>query len=349
MVADPNWQAVLKRDPRLDGVLFYAVRSTGVYCRPSCPSRRPRREHVQFFFEPRAAEGAGFRACRRCRPNQDRSQSAEIDLARRICQFIEENLDGTLTVRVMESALGASADRLQRTFRRVLGVPLHQYIKARRFTVFKMYLRLGRPVAEATYEAGYSSSSRVYEKVAGRLGMTPALYRRRAPGVQIRYTVCDSPLGKLLVATTEKGICKVEFGESPAKLQAALQGEFARARVARDDGELAPAVKAILRHLEGKEPDLALPLDIRATAFQLRVYEELKRIPYGRTRTYREIAERLHMPRAQRAVARACATNPVPLLIPCHRVVRSDGELGGYRYGIERKQALLHKEAGIEE
>jgi AraC family transcriptional regulator of adaptative response/methylated-DNA-[protein]-cysteine methyltransferase len=345
MVADPNWQAVLKRDPRLDGVLFYAVRSTGIYCRPSCPSRRPRREHVQFFFEPKAAESAGYRPCRRCRPREDRAQSAEIELARRICRFIEENLEGTLTLRVMGHALGESGERLQRTFRRVLGVPLYQYIKARRFAVFKMFLRLGRPVAEATYEAGYSSSSRVYEQVSGRLGMTPAVYRRRGPGVRIRYAVCDSPLGKLLVAATERGICKVEFGESEEKLRAALVGEFARAEIVRDAGQLSRAVESLLRHLDGRQPDLAMPLDIRATAFQLRVYAELKRIPCGQTRTYGEVARAIGMPGGQRAVARACATNPVPIVVPCHRVVRADGDLGGYRFGTARKKALLEMES----
>jgi AraC family transcriptional regulator of adaptative response/methylated-DNA-[protein]-cysteine methyltransferase len=208
-----------------------------------------------------------------------------------------------------------------------------------------MYLRVGKPVAEATYEAGYSSSSRVYEDIQSRLGMTPAVYRRQAAGMRVRYTICDSPIGKLLVAATDKGVCKIEVGESEERLRASVAGEFPRAIVERDDVELKGAVSQILRHLEGAEPELSLPLDIRATAFQLRVYNALRRIPYGATRSYGEVARSLRLPNGQRAVARACATNPVALAVPCHRVIAADGGLGGYRWGVERKRKLLEREA----
>ncbi len=343
------WQAVLERDRRLDGVLFYAVRSTGIYCRPTCPSRRPRREQVQFFFDRAAAEHAGFRACRRCRPEHARAESAEVRLAGSVCRHIEENLESTLTLRTISAAVGAEPGRIQRVFRQVLGVGVREYIKARRFAVFRMYLRVGKPVAEATYEAGYSSSSRVYEDIQSRLGMTPSTYRRRAEGVRVRYTICDSPIGKLLVAATPKGVCKVEIGDSEEKLSASVVGEFPRATVERDDAELKDTVRQIVRHLDGKEPERSLPLDIRATAFQLRVYNELRKIPYGSTRTYSEIARAVKLPAGQRAVARACATNPVALAIPCHRVIAADGTLGGYRWGVERKRTLLEREAAMRE
>src|SRR5579871_2294802 len=344
--ANPHdlWQAVLDRNARLDGVVFYGVRSTHVYCRPSCPSRRPRREQVRFFFDPKSAEREGYRPCRRCRPTADRLQDPDLRLAQQICRFVENNLDGTLTMPVLEAGLKVSARRLQTVFKKVLGISIHQYVEARRFALFKLGLRFGRSVAEATYEAGYNSSSRVYEGVSRRLGMTPAVYGKGGRAVTIHYAVVPSDLGQVLVAATDKGVCKISMGDSVAKLETDLVGEFPRAQMVRDQEKLAGFIGHVLEHIRGNEPRLELPLDIRATAFQQRVYKELKKIPYGSTRSYAQIAQAIGNPAATRAVARACATNPVALAIPCHRVVGSDGDIRGYRWGGERKKNLLDRE-----
>ncbi len=345
--ANPHdlWQAVLDRNARLDGVVFYGVRSTHVYCRPSCPSRRPRREQVRFFFDPKSAESEGYRPCRRCRPTADRLQDPDLRLAQQICRFVEENLDGTLTMTVLEAGLKVSARRLQAVFKKVLGISIHQYIEARRFALFKLGLRFGRSVADATYEAGYNSSSRVYEGVSKRLGMTPAVYGKGGQAVRIRYAVVESEIGNVLIAATDKGVCKISMGDAAEKLASDLAGEFPRAEIVRDQDGLGEFMSQVLEHIRGNEPRLELPLDIRATAFQQRVYKELRRIPYGATRSYSQIAQAIGSPTASRAVARACASNPVALAIPCHRVVGSSGEISGYRWGRDRKKHLLETEA----
>lgn len=342
---EQNWHAVLDRNPRFDGVLFYAVTSTGIYCRPSCPARRPSPGNVKFFSSAGAAEHAGFRACLRCHPREDRVADGDAAVARDVCDFVERNLDGTLSHKVLAAALGLSDYQLQRTFKRVTGVSIGQYVEARRFSTFKTALRAGQSVAEATYDAGYGSSSRIYESVGQRMGMTPATYRKGGPGIAIGYAIVPSRLGFVLVATTSRGICQLALADNETDLRAALWGEFPRARIAPDAHGLKETVGRVIDYLDGKTPSLNLPLDIRMTSFQRRVYEELKRIPAGSTKSYGDVAIAMRMPKASRAVARACASNPVALAIPCHRVVRADGALGGYRWGIGRKRALLEGEA----
>ncbi len=344
---DERWQAVVGRNPRFDGVLYYAVSSTGIYCRPSCPSRRPRREHVRFFFDPRTAEGAGFRPCKRCRPNDGAPRSSEATVVQNVCRYIERNLDSSLSLRELGAAVGTNPFQLQKLFKRVTGISPREYVEARRLSAFRIELRVNRAdVTEALYEAGYGSSSRIYEKSSAQLGMTPAQYRKGAPEIAIRYAIAPCALGLLLLGATERGICAIRIGDSEKALEEGLAHEFPRATVQHDKEGLGEWMEDVLRRIEGAEGDPRLPLDIRVTAFQRRVYNELRRIPRGETRSYGQIASRLHMPRAARAVARACATNPVAIVIPCHRVVRGDGDLGGYRWGTRNKRKLLAAEAG---
>src|SRR3989442_556157 len=341
-----RWRIVLARDRRYDGAFVYAVRSTGIYCRPSCASRRPRRAQVTFFPIPEAAEEAGFRACRRCRPGQTPAPDPQVALVREVCRRLEAPGDGPANLKMLSRLASTTPHQLLRAFRRILGVTPRQYLDARRLNRFKTHLKERKRVSPATYAAGYSSSSRVYERAAAQLGMTPATYARGGPGVTIGYLAVPCPLGTLLVAATRRGICRISLGDGAAELEAELRGEFPGADIRRDREELGRWVSAILRYLDGREPHLDLPLDIRATAFQRQVWEALPKIPYGRTRSYTEVARAIGRPRATRAVAQACATNPAALVIPCHRVVKSDGDLGGYRWGIERKRALLRQEAG---
>ena len=336
------WQAVLHKDSSRDGSFVYAVRSTGVYCRPSCPSRRPRRDNVVFFTGTEEAERAGFRACRRCRPGLQARYNETVEQA---CRYLEAHREFPVTLEELGGAVGISPEHLQRTFKKVLGVSPRQYADALRLSSLKTQLRGGRRITEAMYEAGYGGSSRLYEKAPEQLGMTPGDYRRGGEGMQLRYTFADCAMGRLLVAATERGLCTVSLGESDAELQAALEAEYPKAELRQDRATLWEWVDALLRHLDGHQPTLELPLDVRATAFQRRVWEELRRIPYGSTRSYSEVARSLGEPQAARAVARACATNPVAVVIPCHRVVREDGDLGGYRWGHDRKRALLERES----
>jgi AraC family transcriptional regulator, regulatory protein of adaptative response / methylated-DNA-[protein]-cysteine methyltransferase len=342
--ATHQWRIVLARDRRYDGDFVYAVRSTGIYCRPSCPSRRPRRTVVRFFPIPEAAEAAGFRACRRCHPARTQPHDPAVALVRDVCRAIDAQPDGPADLASLGRRVGRSPHQLLRAFRRVLGVSPREYRDAKRVGRLKSSLKEMPHVSPAIYEAGFGSSSRVYERAAGALGMTPATYARGGRGATIGYSVVTSPLGTLLVAATERGICKVSLGDSAAALERDLRREFPAAHIARDSGRLSSWVRSILAHLEGSEPHLDLPLDIRATAFQQKVWSALRKIPYGSTRSYQDVARAIGSPRATRAVARACATNPVALVIPCHRVVREDGQAGGYRWGVERKAALLKRE-----
>jgi AraC family transcriptional regulator of adaptative response/methylated-DNA-[protein]-cysteine methyltransferase len=328
-----RWRIVLARDRRYDGAFVYAVRSTGIYCRPSCASRRPRRGQVTFFPIPEAAEREGFRACRRCRPAEAAGGDPAVALVREACRALDASESPKLD------------RRLLRAFKRVLGITPQQYRDARRVARFKHELKRRPHVSPALYEAGYGSSSRVYERANAQLGMTPATYARGGAGTEIAFAVVPCSLGRLLVAATPRGTCRVSLGDAAASLEADLVAEFPAARIRKERTGLETAVAAILRYLDGQEPHLDLPLDVRATAFQRRVWQELQRIPYGQTRSYTDVARRIGRPTATRAVARACATNPAALVIPCHRVVREDGELGGYRWGLERKKALLEQEA----
>lgn len=341
------WRAVLDRDARLDAGFVYAVRSTGVYCRASCPARRPRREQVVFFPSTHAAERAGFRACRRCRPKGGDQAGRHAELVRAVCGAIEARAGGTAERRVLNgfnARAGYSPHYARRAFKRLVGITPRQYAEARRLERLKQRLKDADTVTRAMHDAGYSSSSRLYEGAARRLGMTPGTYRRGGRGVCIGYTIARCRLGRLLLAATERGVCFLCMGHSERELQRALRREYPRATIQNGTARLARWVRAIVKHLEGREAELDLPLDVRATAFQWRVWEELRAIPYAQTRSYREIARRLGRPAAARAVGRACASNPLAVVIPCHRAVREDGGLGGYRWGLERKRSLLARE-----
>jgi AraC family transcriptional regulator of adaptative response/methylated-DNA-[protein]-cysteine methyltransferase len=331
-----QWDIVLERDAHYDGAFVYAVRSTGIYCRPSCASRRPRREQVTFFPIPEAAERAGFRACLRCRPAAAPAGDPAVALVREVCRAIESG----------SATLPKPTHQVTRAFKRVLGITPRQYRDARRVSRLKQELKRRPHVSPAVYEAGYGSSSRVYERAHDHLGMTPGSYARGGAGTEITYVVVPSALGRLLVAATPRGVCCIRLGDDGRALEAELAAEFPAAHLHKDrTGKgLERWVSSILAYLDGSEPNPEVPLDIRATAFQRRVWQELQRIPYGETRSYTDIARRIGQPKATRAVARACATNPAALVIPCHRVVRENGDLGGYRWGVERKTVLLERE-----
>jgi AraC family transcriptional regulator of adaptative response/methylated-DNA-[protein]-cysteine methyltransferase len=334
------WKAVLDRDRRFDGTFVYAVSSTGVYCRPSCPSRRPVRNRVTFFDSYRSAEGAGFRACRRCRPDSDARSSTEqhIELARR---YLDEHYDEPLTLRRLAGQIGISSTYLQRTFKALVGLSPKEYCDMQRMERFKTSLKRGATVTQATYDAGFGSSSRVYARVNGDLGMTPSVFRSGGSGVTLRYTTAPTVIGRMLVAVTERGLASVRLGDTDASLVSSLHKDYPKALLRRDPKGLKRYVSGMLQYLTGEDHIDRLPLDLNGTAFQRRVWEALQSIPSGKTQSYREVAQAIGQPMATRAVARACATNPIALAIPCHRVVRQDGRMGGYRWGLQRKRRLL--------
>jgi AraC family transcriptional regulator of adaptative response/methylated-DNA-[protein]-cysteine methyltransferase len=341
------WRAAESRDTTMVGMFVIAVTSTGIYCRPGCPARMPKRENVIFLSDCDEAEAAGFRACLRCKP-REHFEDGSAGLVRRACEMLEEGEEppglGTISRR-----LGVSTARLQRMFRRTLGITPGEYSEARRLERLKGGLRNGRSVTEALYDAGYGSSSRLYESAAHRLGMTPGAYRRGGKGMKVRYATAVSEYGRLLVAGTDRGVCAVHLADTETELGVALRGEYPEALIEQDAESLSGWVQQILEFLRGVRVRLDLPLDIQGTAFQFRVWRALQEIGYGSTRTYGEIAAAIGQPGAARAVGQACGSNPVALVIPCHRVVGSNGGLGGYGLGIERKKRLLAQEARVAE
>src|SRR6201997_372246 len=342
-VDESRWKAVLARDASWDGTFVFAVSSTGVFCRPSCPAKRPRRENVRFFRAPEEAEKAGYRACLRCRPKAGDGNSP-LEMVKSVCRYIEQHLDEPITLARLASVCHRSPFYLQRTFKRALGVTPRAYADSCRLTSLKRNLQAGHNVTRAMYDAGYSSSSRLYERTASQLGMTPDKYRRGAIAMNIRYTCTDSPLGRMLVAATEKGICAIQFGDRDEELVEGLKREFPFAIRKRDDETMRAWTEAVLRQISGHKLNRSLPLDIQATAFQKRVWTHLQSLPFGTTQSYGRVAKAIGQPNAARAVARACASNRIAVAIPCHRVVREDGEMGGYRWGVERKRTLLQLE-----
>ncbi|MHB1296541.1 MAG: bifunctional DNA-binding transcriptional regulator/O6-methylguanine-DNA methyltransferase Ada [Anaerolineae bacterium] len=339
------WEAVLQRDRAYDGRFVYAVRSTGIYCRPTCPSRRPNREQVHFFTSSAQAQLAGYRPCRRCLPDQAAAPDPQRALVEGVCRYLEAAPDRYPTLQELSGRFNASPYHLQRTFKRLVGVTPRQYAAARRTERLKERLRADEDVTTAIYQAGYGGSSAVYGSSDAELGMPPGRYRHGGQGMAITYAIVPCALGWLLAAATERGLCVVRLGDAEQELEAGLCAEFPAAALHRDDAGLGEPLQALLRYLEGQATDLDLPVDVQATAFQRRVWQALQEIPYGATRSYQEVAGVIGAPTAARAVARACATNPVALVVPCHRVVRKDGSLGGYRWGIARKRALLDQEA----
>jgi len=345
MNAMKNFRRALEtRDANYEGIFWYGVRTTGIYCRPTCPSRQPKPENVVFFALPEAARRAGFRACLRCHPDQVTLTDPQAELVQSVCRLIDLNLDETPNLENLGHEVKLSRFHLQRLFKKLMGITPRQYAEARRAEKFKTRIKAGESVSGAIYEAGYGSSSRLYEKSDSQLGMTPATYRKGGEGMSIKFTTMKSTLGQLLVAATERGICAVALGESERSLVDQLYAEFPRAAIEPDEHDLQERAQIILDYLKGQLPHPHLSLDVQGTAFQKRVWEELRRIPVGETASYSEVARRIGQPRSTRAVARACATNPAALITPCHRVIRENGELGGYRWGIERKSRLLEME-----
>jgi len=341
---DARWRAVLERDPEQDGRFVYAVHTTGVYCRPVCPSRRALRANVSFFKSALAARASGFRACKRCRPDALGAHDQAKERALEACRYIEAQVDRIPTLSELGRAVGLSPAHLQRVFKQYVGLSPLEYAEAVRMHQLKLALRQGTSVTDAIYASGFSSSSRVYERAARSMGMTPRRYRERGRGERIRYSVVPSALGQLLVASTDKGICAVQLGDEADGLQRLLREEFSAAEIVHDDRTHADWVRGVVAIAEGQAPNESLPLDVRGTAFQMLVWRALRKIPRGETRSYAEVAQSIGRPEAVRAVANACGANPTALVVPCHRVVQSDGGLGGYHWGIERKRRLLGAE-----
>jgi AraC family transcriptional regulator, regulatory protein of adaptative response / methylated-DNA-[protein]-cysteine methyltransferase len=345
------WKAVEARDRQQDGRFFFGVVTTGVYCRPSCPARHALRRNVRFYETPAQAERDGLRPCLRCHP-LEQAGGAEARQIRELCRYIEERVGsadaGRLDLADLAARGGMSRFHLQRRFKAVVGVTPREYAEACRMRRLKSELRQAQDVTEAVYAAGFGSSSRVYERADTRLGMTPNQYRRGGEGMTISYACERTPVGLMMLAATDRGLCFLQFGESEEALAAALHGEFPAARIEpmkeERRGEFGEWMEKLREHLDGQRPKLELPLDIRATAFQIRVWNYLQGIPYGQVQSYGEVAAGIGRPTAVRAVARACSSNMVALVIPCHRVIRGSGEAGGYRWGLERKEALLGRE-----
>jgi len=339
---DPHWQAVQRRDRSQDGAFVYSVRTTGVYCRPSCASRPAKRENVRFHATPADAEAAGFRACKRCRPDALTASPHTAAIAR-ACRAIEA-AEETPSLESLAGLAGLSPFHFHRVFKSVTGVTPRAYAQSWRQRRVKEELARARSVTEAIYDAGYSSSSRFYERSTGMLGMTPAVYRDGGRDAEIRFALGECSLGSFLVAATPVGVCAIQFGDNPEAMLQALQDRFPRARLIGGDAAFEAMVARVVGLIERPGEGADLPLDMRGTAFQQKVWAALRRIPAGRTASYAEVAEAVGMPRAVRAVAQACAANEIAVAIPCHRVIRRDGSLSGYRWGVERKQALLARE-----
>ena len=341
---DLRWKALASRDGAADGTFVYGVTSTGVYCRPSCPSRRPRADRVRFFDTTSEAKHAGFRACKRCRPDTVGLVQPGIDAVRRASAYLAANADQTITLAHLARVATMSAHHLQRRFKAIVGLSPREFQSALRAGKLRTSLRDGRDVTTAIYEAGYGSPSRVYEAPPTGRGMSLSNYRRGGAGMRIGYAMISAPVGEVLVAATETGVCSVKIGASETTLAADLRREYPSAEITAKRKPKAEWVTAISQHLRGDAPSLDLPIDVQATAFQWKVWRALQRIPYGETRAYAEVASSIGKPKAVRAVASACAKNPVCLVVPCHRVVPKAGGTGGYRWGTARKEALLSGE-----
>ena len=341
---DRCWDAVRRRDKAFDGKFFFSVRTTGIYCRPSCASRAAKRENVSFHATAEAAERAGFRACKRCKPDRLGAADPKVEAVRRACERIAAAEEAPKLADLAARA-GMSPFHFHRLFKRVAGVTPRAYaaqIKARRAADG---LRTAETITEAIYDAGFNSSSRFYESSAARLGMTPTAVRRGGKGAAIRFAIGQASLGAVLVAATDKGVCAIMLGDDPGGLARELEDRFPHAELVGGDPAFERMVAEVVGLVEAPGQGLDLPLDIRGTAFQERVWQALRAIPPGRTATYAEIAKAVGQPKAVRAVAQACAANPLAVAIPCHRVVRADGDLSGYRWGVERKRELLDREA----
>jgi AraC family transcriptional regulator, regulatory protein of adaptative response / methylated-DNA-[protein]-cysteine methyltransferase len=341
---EERWQAVKRRDRAFDGKFLFAVRTTGIYCRPSCASRPAKRENVSFFETGAAAEKAGYRACKRCRPDKLGAPDPQVEAVKRACAAIEQAEEAP-KLADLAASVGLSPYHFHRVFKTITGVTPKAYAAQTRAGRAADMLRTAETVTEAIYDAGFNSSSRFYENTDARLGMSPGAVRRGGAGTVIRFAVGEASLGAVLVAATNKGVCAIMLGDDPETLLRDLQDRFPRAELKGGDAEFERMVAQVVGLVEAPGQRLDLPLDIRGTAFQQRVWAALQAIPVGKTATYKEIARAIGQPTAVRAVAQACGANPLAIAIPCHRVVRSDGDLSGYRWGVERKRKLIDREA----
>lgn len=347
------WEAVMARDKKQDGQFYFGVTTTGVYCRPSCPARRPLRKNVRFYATRAEAEHDGLRACLRCRPSAITTDDANRLRIRRLCEYIRLNCQSgeSLNLEELSGQTGLSPFHLQRTFKAVVGVTPKQYVEACRMEALKSHLRGQDSVTDAIYEAGFGSSSRVYERVDGSLGMTPREYRAGGRGVSISWVAAATPLGRMMIGATDRGLCFVEFGESEGELLEKLRKEFPGATVEQATSPHAEQLdlwmNSLMGYLRHEQTRMDLPVDVRGTAFQLKVWKYLRSIPAGEVQSYSEVAEGIGAPRGARAVANACAANRLAIAIPCHRVIRGSGELGGYRWGLHRKRVLIDSERAM--
>lgn len=337
------WQAFSNNDKRFDGIFFTGVKTTGIFCKPSCTARLPKRENIEFYQTWQEAENKGFRACLRCHPKNLGEVDPQTKTVLKACELLET--EENIALEELSETLKLSPAHLQKTFKEIIGVSPKKYAENLRLSKFKTNLKQGNDIVTAMYESGYGSSSRLYENVSSKLGMTPKTYQKGGKGMKIEYTVTDCELGKMLVAQTEKGVCAVTFGDDEKFLAEKLKSEYPNAEISKNQTNLKEYVETILENLSGKNKRIDLPIDVQATAFQIQVWEELRKIPFGETISYKQLAESLGNPKAVRAVASACAANQVAVVIPCHRVIGSDGSLSGYRWGIERKKQLLETEA----
>ena len=339
-----RWQTVVQRDPQAGRAFVYGVLTTGIYCRPGCASRLPKPENVRFFDTWEDAERAGLRPCKRCTPQEATPRSASTEAVAKACELIEKS-EHPLPLQGLADAVGLSPHYFHRVFKRSLGITPKQYAAEKRMERVRDGIRSEDFITGAIYGAGFESSSRFYENATATLGMKPTEYRRGGDGVTITFAIAESYLGWVLVAATDQGICRIDFDDSPDALQSRLAASFPQARLLGDVAEFAATVTQVLSFLESPEQGLELPLDVQGTAFQRRVWAALQELPAGSTASYSDVASRMGKPMAARAVARACASNQIAVAIPCHRVVRSDGALGGYRWGLDRKRALLDRES----
>ncbi|MCY1031620.1 bifunctional DNA-binding transcriptional regulator/O6-methylguanine-DNA methyltransferase Ada [Corallococcus sp. BB11-1] len=343
-LGDARWASVVARDEGADGRFFYSVKTTGVYCRPSCGARTPRPENVGFHATTAEAEQAGFRACKRCKPGQPSLASRHADQVAELCRFIQ-GAEQPPSLEALAERAGLSPHHLHRVFKAVTGLTPKAYAAAHRAERIRTGLARRGSVTEAIYDAGFNSSGRFYETSSQVLGMTPTNFRAGGANTEIRFAIGECTLGPILVATSDRGVCAILMGEDPDALAKDLQDRFPQATLVGGDAEFEQLVARVVGFVEAPRVGLDLPLDVRGTAFQQRVWQALREIPAGATASYTDIAERIGSPKSVRAVAQACGANALAVAIPCHRVVRNDGALSGYRWGVERKRALLDREA----
>ncbi len=336
------WRAVQNKDRRFDGIFFTCVKTTKIFCRPICTARLPKRENIEFCENWQTAESKGFRACLRCKPKSEIFINPQIEKIVKACEILET--EDEIKLEIIGERLKLNPNHLQKIFKEIIGVSPKKYIENLRLEKFKAEIKNGNDLVSSIYEAGYGSSRSLYENVSGKLGMTPKVYQKGGNGMKINYATADCNLGKILVARTEKGICSVTFGDDEKFLTDNLVAEFSKAEISKDSTNLSDAINLIIENISGKNKQIDLPLDLQATAFQMQVWEALRKIPFGETQSYQQVAESIGNKKAVRAVARACATNRVAIVIPCHRVIASNGSLSGFRWGIERKKQLLDNE-----